>query len=166
MNWKFNYWTILFLLSFVFTLYKTQFQQSAISSTTTTSIKKCESKDIISPGEALKRIRAHHDAMKAIKKQLEEDKYDIPVSNFVMDYAQLPRHELNEMLCHFPQGDVFAYPVIETDPQDSTKQLFSIIFSDQKVDSGQPDFIDALFFDFTKPCPPCRSDDILTSTNN
>ena len=164
MNWKFNYWTILFLLALAFSGYKTFFQPS--SSTDIVEKTKCDSEHIIPKSEALERIVTHHEVMQGIKVQLENDKYDIPVSNFLMDYVQLPRKELNEMLCFIPDGDVFIYPVVETDPNDSTKQLFSMILSDQKVQSGQPDLKDIQFFDFTLPCPPCRSDDILTSTTN
>lgn len=178
MNWKLNYWTVLFALAVAALGYhhfvgQPQPDAPVVTPDSSTfpmllcdkDTSLCETSnevDTIPIGTAVDRIKKHAEQMGLIQAKLDADRYPLPASNFVMTYVKLPKCELYEMLCMIPNGDVYIYPTIERDGQ---TDIFSIVIGDTPVhpDSimnldGVEDLRGAKFFDFGRPCPPCNNE--------
>lgn len=169
MNWKINYWTILFALAIGAFAYNYLMKSpNTTKSPSAKTLDLCSNKtflkigcdttkqiDTIPARVAKSRIIDYHIQMSAIDSFLTVNHYPLPVENFVMTYAKLRRCELYEMLCKIPNGDVYIYPTIEWNPT-IKKNLFSIVLGDTPISPGDEENPKkTVFFDFATPCPPC-----------
>lgn len=189
MNWKINYWTIITLFLAGSLVYSCMDNQSPAKQAkwkqqintidenvekvleVVTATEDCNTNTdslIISGKEAAGRILAYLNEMKAIKNSVARD-MTLPV-NFNFGFMKLPKCETQKMFEAIPGGEVYAISTIEPDPNDSTKQMMSLIFADTNIfdDEGKviddkgnflkPEAAEALFFDYVTPCPPLCKD--------
>lgn len=170
MDWKINYWTILFALAAIGLLATLPiFGGEAPTTTATPEVKPvpdCDTVriDTISFTTGFERIGEYIIYAEFLKDALNGKSPTAPsdwsiITNLDVQYFRLPRCELQQMLERIPNGDVYAYLSIEDDPDSTKHQRIDLLFYDQAIDlstvkSGSTAaFSGGNFFDFTNPCP-------------
>lgn len=177
MNWKINFWTLLFALAALALLILLLRPNDGplLSPGGGISVPMaCDTSkriDTIPATVAHQRIAEYFAfsqlAEMAIKKIQEDTSIWKPIdsllvpTNIGLVYFHLPRCELDQMLRQIPDGDVYALPILEPDPNypaKEAKKRISMIFHDrpypvppkrETYDVGD----DGEYYDFIDPCP-------------
>ncbi|PHN05978.1 hypothetical protein [Flavilitoribacter nigricans] len=164
MNWKINYWTVLFAITALgFLIYAfTRPDCPPVGSSPSVCY---APPDTLTPQEAINRLWPYTLFIENYKNTIEEIAKENPkldslvsdISNLNLRYFHLPRCELNEMLRRRPDGDAYGYLMLEDDPRNPGKKQISLMFYDKvlppDINPESLDDDDGTFYDFINPCP-------------
>lgn len=165
MNWKVNYWTLLFAAAAIgFFVYM---YTRPICPVVNPIPAECKNNPTAIPADtAVNRIMKYIGFRQSLTQRLdsiaERDstlRGELSgISNLDVLFFHLPKCEIYEMLEAFPDSDVYAFLGLEPDPKEKDKNRISLLFYDHPVspESVQEQLDgddDGAFYDFVNPCP-------------
>lgn len=169
MNWKFNYWTILFAVALIGWLLTSVLSKNDQADTLAGTEVVPESPYKLKPAEARQRIKKYNHFYDGIEKLLKDttsksNRLKGLVHSNNMEAAsarffQIPLGELHQMLSQYKGHAEMVYAELSLE-KDITKQgkgrdVIDLIFSVSPVFEENGEMVeDDAFFDFTTPCPP------------